>query len=455
MLQNKQRELNYKNVWEGVLSDVELNISKANYNTWFKDTEIIKYDEGVVYLRIPNEFTKNWLREKYHKFILKSLREQIDEVRSVEYIIQSNRDINCDLEKTKINLHKENSLPLDGLYINKQDNLNPRYTFDNFVVGPFNELAYAASQAVIKNTGTTYNPLFIYGNTGIGKTHLTQAVGNTIKKNNESLKIFYVTSEKFSVDYVTSITQKKPNEFKEKYRKYDVLIMDDVQFLANKEKTQEELFHLFNTLYEQNKQIIFSSDMHPNYIPGLADRLKSRFGQGMIVDISQPDFESRVQILKTKLINNNVYISDDVLEFVATKVEGNIRDLEGILNTIVCQSEMKGKDLSIADIKNLVKLTNKPKKSFDIGEIIKNVSNFYNIDEKSIYQKTRKKEIVRPRQLIMYILREDFNVSYPSIGEKLGGRDHTTVIHSYEKVKKEVGENGLLSQELEQIRSML
>lgn len=454
MLQDQQIELNYKNVWEGVLNDVELNISKANYNTWFKDTQIIKYDEGVVYLGVPNEFTKNWLKEKYHKFILKSLRNQIDEVRSIEYIVQSKKDINCDLENTKILTNKDNSLPLDNLYINKQDNLNPRYTFDNFVVGPFNELAYAASQAVIKSMGTAYNPLFIYGNTGIGKTHLTQAVGNTLKRNNESLKIFYVTSEKFSVDYVTSITQKKPNEFKEKYRKYDVLIMDDVQFLANKEKTQEELFHLFNTLYEQNKQIIFSSDMHPNYIPGLADRLKSRFGQGMIVDISQPDFESRVQILKTKLINNNIYISDDVLEFVATKVEGNVRDLEGILNTIVCQSELKGRDLSIGDIKNLVKLTTKPKKSFDIEEIIKAVSSFYNIDYKSIFQKTRKKEIVRPRQLIMYILREDFNVSYPSIGEKLGGRDHTTVIHSYEKVKKEVEENGLLSQELEQVRTM-
>jgi chromosomal replication initiator protein len=346
-------------------------------------------------------------------------------------------------------------LPLDDFYINKNDNLNPRYTFETFVVGPFNQLAHAASQVITQKPGIVYNPLFIYGSTGHGKTHLIQAVGNQIKRTNPNKKIFYVTSERFAVDYLNSVQDGKANTFKEKYRQYDMLIMDDIQFLSDKEKTQEELFHLFNALYDNNKQIIFSSDKHPNYIPGLEERLKSRFNAGMIADIPPPDHESRMAILKSKTAQNNFLLPDDVIEYISREVQGNIRELEGILNSIIFQSQIKGKIPNQNEIRAIIKNSSKPKKSVSAKDVIKKIADFYEVNENEIYEKTRKKEIVKPRQLIMYILREDFGVSYPSIGEKLGGRDHTTVIHSCEKIKKDLKISQTLPHELEQIRSLL
>jgi len=441
-----------KKLWDKVLSDVEMNLSQANFNTWFRDTNIIKYEKGVVFLSVPNEFVKNWLAEKYNIFILKSLRKLNNKVRSINYIIADNSPKEKNKREKMLN-GSNNKLPLDDFYVNKKDNLNPRYTFDSFVVGSFNELAYAASQAIIKKQKIIYNPLFIYGNSGYGKTHLIQAVGNHLKKN-RSKKVFYITSEKFSVDYINSIRQNNLNQFKEKYRKYDVFIMDDIQFLSNKEKTQEELFHLFNTLYDGNKQIIFSSDKHPNFIPGLADRLKSRFGQGMIVDVQAPDMESRMEILKTKAGLNDFYLSEDIINFVALAIDGNVRDLEGALNSIICQTQLKNRELNLREVKNLLRNNSKPKKNISAKEVVKAVAGFYDIDKDIIYEKTRRKDVVRPRQIIMYLLRKDFNISYPSIGEKLGGRDHTTVIHSCKKIKEELEDNHLLEQELKQIRSM-
>jgi chromosomal replication initiator protein len=265
----------------------------------------------------------------------------------------------------------------------------------------------------------------------------------------------YATSERFAVDYLNSVQEGKANSFKEKYRQYDVLIMDDIQFLSDKEKTQEELFHLFNALYDNNKQIIFSSDKHPNYIPGLEDRLKSRFNAGMIADIPEPDNESRVAILKTKAVQNNFQLSDEIIEFIAREVQGNIRELEGVLNSVIFQSQVKGRVPNQSEIKGIIKNSSKPKKSVSAKDVIKKIADFYEINEQSIYEKTRKKEIVKPRQLVMYILREDFGVSYPSIGEKLGGRDHTTVIHSCEKIKKDLKNDSILVGELDQIRALL
>jgi chromosomal replication initiator protein len=382
------------------------------------------------------------------------LRDMNSQIRSLEYVISSkSQTLKKKPDDKKPNSEKR-ELPLDDTYIVREDNLNPRYTFDTFVVGPFNELAHAASQAIIKKP-VAYNPLFIYGSTGLGKTHLMQAVGNHIKASGSTKKIYYITSEKFSQDMVNCMQNNKMNYFKEKYRKYDVFIMDDIQFLSNKEKTQEELFHLFNHLYDNNKQIIFSSDVHPNYIPNLEKRLLSRFVAGMTVDIPPPDQESRVAILKTKAEINDIEIKDEILEYLATSIDGSIRELEGILNNILVQTELKGKDLTISDIKGLIKNTAKPVKNLSVKDIVKVVAGFYNIEEESIYDKTRKKEVVRPRQLTMYILREDFNISYPSIGQKLGGRDHTTVIHSCEKIKGELKVNSAIVEELSQIRSML
>lgn len=448
---------NTRQLWDSVLVDIELTVSKANFNTWFKETYIIKVDKGAVFLCVPNTFVKEWLSSKYHTTILKSLRNIASHIRSLEYTIgdtakkRKPQEISAPSQDPSVS----GELPLNELYINKADNLNPRYSFDSFVVGPFNELAHAAAQAVIKKPGITYNPLFIYGNTGHGKTHLIQAIGNYIKSHDETKKVFYVTSETFAIDYVKSIQTNKPNSFKEKYRKYDVLIMDDIQFLSNKEKTQEELFHLFNTLYDNNKQIVFSSDQHPNFIPNLEDRLKSRFGAGMIVDIPQPDNESRVAILTTKLQQTGKEVSPEILLYLAENTPGNIRELEGALNSVVCQADLKDRQLTIPEVRNLIKNSKQTQKSVSPQEVIKIIANFYNIEEESIYKKSRKKEVIKPRQLSMYILREDYSISYPSIGEKIGGRDHTTVIHSCEKIKKELKTDNLLLQELEQIRSML
>ncbi len=445
-----------KKIWDDTLSKMELSLSKANFNTWFKDTSIIKYEKGIIYLAVPNEFVKNWLYEKYNKYVLKILRESLDNLKTIKYIVKDISQINKKESMDQfISPSINNRLPLEVFYIDKKDNLNPRYVFDSFIVGSFNELSYVAAQTIIKKQGIVYNPLFVYGKTGFGKTHLIQAIGNEIKSKYPNKNVYYITSEKFSVDCVNSIQQNKVNLFKEKYRKYDVLIMDDIQFLSRKDRTQEELFHLFNYFYDNNKQIIFSSDRHPNHILDIADRLKSRFGAGMMVDIQAPDNESRVEILKSKIRINNFYLSDGVVEYIANEIKGNIRELEGIFNSIICQSQLRERELNIQEIRNLIKTNIAPKKNISVKEIVKTVAGFYNIEESSIYEKTRRKEVVKPRQLIMYILREDFNVSYPSIGEKLGGRDHTTVIHSCEKIKNNLKTDNLLAQELEQIKSII
>jgi len=446
--------MNIKELWDSVLVEIEISVSNATFNTWFKDTYIQKHEEGVVYLSVPNQFVRDWLFNKYHKTILKALRNRVSEIRGVEYTIGKPyraRERKMLPETGDV----EFSLPFDGTHINKDDNLNPRYDFDAFVVGPFNELAYAAAQAIIKRPGKTYNPLFVYGNTGHGKTHLIQAIGNKMKCLYPGKSVYYLTSERFSVDFLNSVQSNRVNAFKEKYRKYDVLIMDDIQFLSSKEKTQEELFHLFNALYDSDKQIVFSSDKHPNYIQNLEVRLKSRFGAGMIVDIPPPDHDSRVAILLAKAKLSNFPLSQQAAEYLAGVIEGNVRELEGVLNTIMIQSELKGRELELSELQTITKTSIKPKKQIAIKDVIKIVSDFYNIDEKAVFEKTRRKEVVRPRQMIMYVLREDFAVSFPLIGQKLGGRDHTTVIHSCDRVREELKKNSELFNELTQIRAML
>ncbi len=442
-------------LWNRALIDIELAVSQANFSTWFNDTCIVKSEEGIIYLGVPNPFIQQWLYKKFHNTILKVLRQLNESVRALEYIIIKESDKKKLAEKKPQQISPTISMPLQDFYINKEDNLNPRYVFDSFVVGPFNELAHAASKAVVKSPGSTYNPLFIYGNTGHGKTHLIQAIGNHIKKEFPQKKVFYLTSERFGSEYFSSLQNNTTQKFKEKYRKYDVIIMDDIQFFASKEKFQEELFHLFETFYNTNRQLVFSSDKHPNYIPGLEDRLKSRFGAGMIIDIPAPDQESRIAILRAKSLTNNIDLSPEILDFLATNIESNVRELEGTINAVVCQTQLKNRPLSLNEIKNLIKNSTKPKKNISVKDVIKLITDFYNVSEDIIFEKTRKKEVVKPRQVIMYILREDFNISFPSIGEKMGGRDHTTVIHSCEKIKEDLKTNSLLMNEISQIRAMM
>ncbi len=445
-------------LWSRVLSDMEISLSKANFVMWFKDTFIVKIDDGVVYIGVPSAFIKEWFANKYHKMIFKSLRDTSEHIKGIEYVIvksENRKDIEENERKKKVNSFVgEQELPLADLYINKDDNLNPRYTFESFVIGPFNELAHAAAQAIIKKPAS-YNPLFFYGDTGRGKTHLIQAIGNELKKNDSSKRVYYITSDKFYQEFASSMQDGKLTSFKDKYKKYDVFIMDDIQFLSKKEKTQEELFHLFNYLNDNNKQIIFSSDQHPNYINDLEDRLKSRFVSGMIVDIPAPDYESRAAIIKNKTKTKGVDLNPVIIDYLAGNVETNIRELEGIVNNITCQMELRGRDLDLAEIKHLIKDSSKPTKSVSVKDVLRAISQFYDIEEAAITDKTRKKEVVKPRQVAMFILREDYNISYPSIGQKMGGRDHTTVMHSCEKIKNDLKDNNQLSQELSQIRAML
>src|ERR1035437_6303557 len=444
--------MNMKQLWKNCLMEIESDVCSSDLSTWFKNTSIVKEETGIIYIGVPNEFVRDWLMNKYHKLISKTIADAYENMRAVEYIITKVENPKQEIITTSERVEKE--LPLRDLYINPEDNLNPRYHFNSFIVGTFNELAYAASQAIIESPGTKYNPFFVYGGTGLGKTHLIQAIGNSVKEKYPNKKVHYMTLEKFATDFVNSLQNNKANSFKEKYRKYDLLIIDDIQFIGKMEKIQEELFHTFNTFYENNKQIIFSSDKHPNYIPELADRLKSRFAAGMIVDISEPEYESRLAILKVKLREFNVVLEEELIEYVASAVAGNIRELEGSLNLIVCQHRLKNRPMTLAEVKNLLKNNMKPKKNMAIKDVVKIVSEYYKLEEASIYEKTRKKEIVKARQIVMYLLREDFNVSFPLIGQKLGGKDHTTVIHSCLKIKMDLRNDPQLLQELEQIRIM-
>lgn len=446
--------MDLKQLWQSVLVEMELDVSKANFSTWFKDTRLVKEDGGVVVLSVPNAFVKEWLLTKYHSAILRNLRNIENSIHAVEYVVNKEEARRREERPSKEGSNTK-ELPLPEAVVNKEDNLNPRYTFDTFVIGPFNELAHAAAQAVIKKPGIMYNPLFIHGSTGHGKTHLIQAIGNYVKTTFPGKKVYYMTSEQFGQDCMNALQHQKMSVFKEKYRKYDVLIVDDIQFFSDKQKFQEELFHLFNTLYDNNRQIIFSSDKHPHFITGLEDRLKSRLSAGMTVDIPAPDKESRIAIISAKAKQLGIVLSTEVIDYLAHTINGNIRELEGAVNSLLMQSELKGKEISMLDVRSYIKNNIKPRKTIAVKDVVRIIADFYNIKEESIYEKTRHKEVIRPRQIIMYILREDFNISYPSIGQKLGGRDHTTVIHSCEKIKNDIKEDQELLEEITQIRTLL
>ncbi len=448
---------NPRELWEYVLTQVELSISPANFNTWFRNSFIVKIGEdGVISVGVPSQFFKDWYLKKFHTLLLKIVRDISYEFRNIEYLIVKDERRKPPKEvRTPQNARGAMELPLQEFYINKSDNLNPRYTFDSFVVGSFNNLAYSAAQVAIDRPGITYNPLFIYGDTGRGKTHLVQAIGNQFKRQYPGRKVFYLTSEKFVVDFTDALQAGTANRFKDKYRQYDLLILDDVQFLSKKDKSQEELFHLFNALHDTNKQIIFSSDRAPVAIPDIAERLKGRLASGMAIDISEPDAESRMIIVKKKAASHGVILSDEVVEYVATTLSGSIRELEGMVNSIVCHAQVKGSAPDIIEVKQSLRSFTRPQKSISVKNVVDRVAEFYGIGEDSIYEKTRRREVVRPRQVIMYLLREDFLISYPSIGTKLGGRDHTTVIHSCEKIKREMAVDSTLAKEIQSIRSLL
>ncbi|MEK7090317.1 MAG: chromosomal replication initiator protein DnaA [Patescibacteria group bacterium] len=453
--------MNNEELWSKVLTDIEIDVSKANFITWFKNTALCNFVEGKIVIGVPNAFAKDWLENKYQKNILRALRNHAPfVVRNIEFSIlprifgEQGRIPKYDLER-KPEASREEQPEITELTVDHDTNLNPRYTFDNFIVGSFNELAHAAAKAVTKSPGTLYNPLFIYGGVGLGKTHLLQGIGNEIKNHSGGLKIKYISAEKFTNEFVNSLQNNNIAQFKDKYRAIDLLIIDDIQFIAKKIQTQEEVFHTFNTLYEKNKQIVFSSDRPPKSIENIEERLRSRFEGGMITDISEPEYEARLAILKNKIREKNIVLPEEIIEYTAATVQSNIRELEGALNSIIAQSKLLEKQLTLAEIKEFLAKNVKPKKVATAQQIIKAVAQYYNITEKNIFEKTRIKEIVRPRQIAMYLLREDFSGSYPYIGQKFGGRDHTTAIHSYEKIADEIKKNERTREEINQIRASL
>jgi len=451
--------MDLEELWKAALGEISLNIPKTGFNTWFKDSYLAEIKGETVVLATSSNFAKEWLEKKYHHYILRALRNLMPEIKQVEYVVIAK----VSPEKPENKLVKkvaslaEEQLNLNDYLVDTQTHLNPRYTFENFIVGSHNELAQAAALVVSQNLGTKYNPLFIYGGVGLGKTHLLQAIGNKIKKDRaKKVKIRYISSEKFASDLVTAIRSQTMEDFKKEFRNLDLLLIDDVQFVAGKDKTQEELFHIFNTLYEKNKQIVFTSDRPPKAIPLIEARLRSRFEGGMIADIGIPDFETRLAILRIKAQEKQATLSEDILEYIAQNIQKNIRELEGALNRIIAYSRLKNVTPTLAEAKQILSnVLTKPYKIVNPKEVIKKAATFYGLNEKDILQPSRKKDVVKPRQVIMYLLREELKSSYPYIGELLGGKDHTTVIHACNKIAEEINSNPELSQEINAIKDLI
>ena len=445
-------------LWQAVLAQVQFSVSRANFATWFRNTKILSKNSGKILISVENSFSKEWLDNKYCSLILKILRNLDKQVKSLEFTIRPGKNIGFKKlgKKDKKEKAEESQLPFKELSLDVKTNLNPRYKFDNFIIGSFNELAHAAAVSVSESPGLTYNPLFIYGGVGLGKTHLLQAVGNKIVESFPDKKVRYASSERFISSIIESIRSYNIAELKKKLTEIDVLMIDDIQFFAGKEKSQEEFFHIFNALYHSQKQIILSSDRPPKTIPSLEERLRSRFEGGMIADIGSPDLETKIAILKEKCEEKNIELSPNVLEYVASNIIDNIRELEGALNRLIIFQRINNKSPDIEITKKLLEsLISQPKKITNFKKIIKTVSNFFDITENDMLSTTRRKEIVKPRQISMYLLREEMRESYPSIGRRFGGKDHTTVIYAYEKISKGIKNDNDLSNEINLIRQRL
>ena len=434
-------------LWQAILGNLELSLSKANFTTWFKNTSIIERSESGIVVGVPNAFTKEWLQNKYHAEILKALKAIAPETKEVKYHI-----VSPSYQPQPI-AHKE-AVKTTVARKSENQSLNPKYTFSTFIVGSHNQLAHAASLAVSKKPGQAYNPLFIYGGVGLGKTHLMQAVGNDALKRTPDAKILYVTSEKFTNEFVTALSQGRADQFKSTYRNVDVLLVDDIQFLAGREGTQEEFFHTFNALHQNNKQVVMTSDRLPKEIPAIEERLVSRFEWGMIADIQAPDLETRIAILKTKAREKNYIIEPEILTYIAETIQSNIRELEGALNRLMVYCQLNNTRPTIDQVKSiLVNVTPPPKKrGVSAKKIIEVVADFYNVVPEDLLKQSRKKEYVHPRQIAMYIIRRELETSLPSIGELFGGRDHTTVIHAVDKIERNIKEKSGLKQEIDLIK---
>lgn len=443
-------------LWKAVLGEMELSLTRANFVTWFKNTSILSKDKNAMVVSVPNGFIKEWLENKFNKKILESVRNQDPEIREIRYIIGRPKIELAKHNFPNIIFERELESSSDSEAdrdIDKTTNLNKKYTFESFVVGSNNELAHAACLAVTKNLGKLYNPLFLYGGVGLGKTHLLQAMGNNLIADNNPKNILYISAERFTASILEALVNRTIEDLKSKYFQLDLLMIDDIQFIAGKEKTQDIIFSTFNELYGRNKQIVLSSDRPPQAIPTLEERLRSRFEGGMIADIGTPDFETRLAILKQKSIEKNYNFGDEILTYIATHIQKNVRELEGALNRVGAFSQIYNRIPDIKEVKNILNTyLSSPYRKTSPQSILKSVAEFYNISSNDLVKRSRKKEVVKPRQVAMFLLREETKLSFPEIGQKLGGRDHSTVIHACEKIRSESSIDEPLKQELVLIR---
>ncbi|WP_415325119.1 chromosomal replication initiator protein DnaA [Clostridium perfringens] len=429
------------NLWEQALNIIKGEISEISFNTWIKSCTPISISDNILKLSVPNEFTKGILDTRYKDLLIQALKIVTSRKFKIEFYLESDLEEEKENEEKQKEEKKENTNDVDGSIVVSDEmsaTLNPKYTFQSFVIGNSNRFAHAASLAVAESPANAYNPLFIYGGVGLGKTHLMHAIGHYILQENPKAKVVYVSSEKFTNELINAIKDDKNEEFRNKYRKVDVLLIDDIQFIAGKERTQEEFFHTFNALHEENKQIILSSDRPPKEIPTLEDRLRSRFEWGLIADIQPPDFETRMAILKKKADVEGLNVPNEVMVYIATKIKSNIRELEGALIRIIAYSSLTNRDVSVDLASEALKdiISNKESAPVTVKTIQESVANYYNLRIEDLKSQRRTRNIAYPRQIAMYLSRKLTDMSLPKIGEEFGGRDHTTVIHAYEKISE-------------------
>lgn len=444
-------------IWDLTMSEIEKTLSRPSFETWLKATRPLSIRDQTILVEVPNDFTRDWLETRYKDLILNALYE----VTTTKY------QICFSISPQQSNLEPDpsvhSSVRLSGSSMNESHLspyqpplLNPRYTFESFVIGSCNRLAHAASLAVSESPSRAYNPLFIYGGVGLGKTHLLHAVAHYILNNHNFKKIFYTSTEKFTNEFINAIRDNRTLEFRNRYRKGDVLLIDDIQFLAGKEQTQEEFFHTFNTLHESYRQIVISSDRPPKEIPTLEDRLRSRFEWGLITDIQPPDLETREAILRKKATSDNIEIPNDVIRYIAGKIDTNIRELEGALIRIVAYASLSGSaiTLSLAE-ESLKKLFLTRKKNVTVNEIMTKTAAHFNIPREDMKARRRHLAVTLPRQVAMFLCRQLTELSLPKIGAEFGGRDHTTVLHACKKISREISRDEELRHKVELIKSKL
>jgi chromosomal replication initiator protein len=443
-------------MWQSALGEMQTQLSRANFTTWLKTSRLVDKKDGALYVAVESNFAKQWVEDKYHKNLLGIIRAMDGSIKKIEFVIGRDNVLTKKAPAEAENyMVAQDQIELD-YQTDPETGLNPRYRLSSYVVGPSNELAFAAAEAIVSSVGKKYNPFFIYGGVGLGKTHLIQALGNEIMaKYEKKLKVRYISSEQFARDVVWGIRNKRMEDVKKKYRDTDTLIIDDIQFIGGKDKMEEEFFHTFNALYENNKQIIISSDKPPGAIPILQERLRSRFEGGFVADVSYPEFEVRVAIIRSKLLASNRQFSDEVVNLIAKRLKKNIRELEGILKKLIFTQDKKQVEITPEMANEVIdKATQSVTKRVEDEQILKAVAEFFNVTISDLASHSRRKEVVEPRQIAMYLLRDISELSYPYIGEKMG-RDHTTAIHSYEKINNEINRSSALNQKILTIKEII